>query len=624
MTSQIVAKLILGIVFGGLLAVWVSRNYRRPAETKLTLLEKIEGVALVFLLIAGMTTASLDELLRSVSLNDGKVNFQLAKPAARQSSGQEAQSVNTEKTENDSSNKESFFLGGFGPIKGMIGTMKRDYAYIKAHNPELAALLPDAPVLASAAAATVTRAFPAELAVAAPAPPPEAAAPLKLQKIKHHYTVTMGFEASFKTLFDCIAGSLEKTDDRRYLFNRVAPFRPLIGALYLNLIALEDFEGKDLSTEETRQKQQIQARLEEVVSKFNAGDAPSMQPIRAAFTEIKTFGEDYHGVSACADLNINTIQLPDDLKVASVSLRPYLATIYASLLYMDNQKLAAIRTLNADVDKFKTRFKRADVSAPEFWYLQRALFDVIFMVEDFFITETRSPPPDILEMHLNNLKFYAHLIERIDQRIPHTSLFGNHLAGTSGTLVDARFKNDPGFRYECPDKSLASSQDGYDGGTLTLRQAGTFSYLYYSVQSLFVQHALDHPDFNERYEKEAGHLAEVIANIDLHCTIEVLSHPEALVRQQRASFLYIYALYEERMSEAKRNISANHLAWLRDRLDLIDNAATLALQVLARNEATDEDKKDLSALKLESVQAELRYNLINLRNRNQARLARLQ
>ncbi|MET1415059.1 hypothetical protein ABVF61_22500 [Roseibium sp. HPY-6] len=630
LTSAIVSKLILGIVFGGLLAVWVAKNYRRPAESKLTLLEKIEGVALVFLLIAGMTTASLDELLRSVSLNDGKVNFQLAQPASRQSSGQEAQSVNTNKNDNgNGGNKESPFLGGFGPIKGMISTMKRDYVYIKAHNPGLADALaaheaesgfsatndirPPLPV-ATVAAVAIT---------ADPQPAPQPMDP-KLEAILNHSRMTQDFETSFKSFFACIAGSLDKTADRRYLFNQIAEFRPLIGALYLNLIELEKLVGDDLSQAEILKKQSIQDRIADVVTKFNNLHAGSVSSIAAAFTEIKTFGADYHGVSACSDLRIEDINLPVDLELASVSLRPYLATIYASLLYMDNQKLAAIRALNEDVDKFKKRFRGATVSDAEFWYLQRALFDVIFMVEDFFITETQSPPPDILEAHLKNLKFYSNLIRQIDRRIPHKEMYGNHVVGNSETLVESRFNRDPGFSFACPVEVSDKDALGYDGGFLSLRQAGTFSYLYYTIQSIYVQRALGHPDFNDLYGKDAGHLAEVIANIDLNCSIEVLDHPEIIVRQQRASFLHIYALYVEHLTEAKRNISTNHVAWLRDRLDLIDNAATLALEVLARNEATQQNRDELRNFKLDSVQAELRYNLRSLLRRNQNKINRIQ
>ncbi|WP_305985086.1 hypothetical protein [Roseibium sp. MMSF_3544] len=628
LTSAIVSKLILGIVFGGLLAVWVAKNYRRPAESKLTLLEKIEGVALVFLLIAGMTTASLDELLRSVSLNDGKVNFQLAQPASRQSSGQEAQSVNTNKNDNGG-NKESFFLGGFGPIKGMISTMKRDYGYIKAHNPGLADVLATHEAESGFSATNDIRPPLPVTTVAAvgigadPQPDPQPVDP-KLEAILNHGRMTQNFETSFKAFFECIAGSLERTADRRYLFNQIAEFRPLIGALYLNLIELEKLEGEDLSQADGLRKQEIQKRIADVVAEFNNLDANSVSAIASAFAEIKTFGADYHGVAVCSDLQIEDINLPDDLELASVSLRPYLATIYASLLYMDNQKLAAIRALNEDVEKFKKRFRGVTVSDAEFWYLQRALFDVIFMVEDFFITETQSPPPDILEAHLKNLKFYSNLIRQIDRRIPHEELYGNHVVGSSETLVETRFNRDPGFSFACPDDVADKDALGYDGGYLSLRQAGTFSYLYYTIQSIYVQRALSHPDFNDLFGKDAGHLAEVIANIDLNCSIEILDHPEIIVRQQRASFLHIYALYVEHLTEAKRNISTNHVAWLRDRLDLIDNAATLALEVLARNEATQQNRDELRNFKLDSVQAELRYNLRSLLRRNQSKMNRIQ
>ena len=57
-TSDIVANGLLGVIFGGLFAAWLSRTYRKPADEKLTFIQKIEAVTLLLLFVIGTTSVS--------------------------------------------------------------------------------------------------------------------------------------------------------------------------------------------------------------------------------------------------------------------------------------------------------------------------------------------------------------------------------------------------------------------------------------------------------------------------------------------------------------------------------------------------------------------------------------
>ena len=456
-TSDIVANGLLGVIFGGLFAAWLSRTYRKPADEKLTFIQKIEAVTLLLLFVIGTTSVSFEELIRSFRINDGGFAFQLpASKAHVSTSGQGANAVGPGQNENAKPVNQAF-LDGFGLIWLTPSRMVRDQEYIKTFRPKSTKNASEN----SKRSDEITR---------------------------QHRVITEEFETLFSPFVNCVAYSLIESGDRRYLFSQMSPIRPLIGAIYTNLIRIDDLKQKNGNEDDINAARK---RLSIVISELN-GDRIN----RNVTMPIRNYAS-YFGIKNCD--GVKRFSIPLEIENSSISALPYLATIYASLLYMDGQKQEAIDTINEYIIHLREHNGNFDVDMPEYWYLSRAMVNLFYMAEDFIQSEEKEIPLRIRNLYLDNLDEYFALIKKIDERIPFQQIFSDYKFGGSAghSLVEVKFRANPGFLKSCPNDEDSTFREL----PLSVKDYATFSYIYLTLQSLYTFRSLDRPDFDT-----VGHL----------------------------------------------------------------------------------------------------------------------
>jgi len=422
---------------------------------------------------------------------------------------------------------------------------------------------------------------------------------------RQHRVITEEFETLFSPFVNCVAYSLIESGDRRYLFSQMSPIRPLIGAIYTNLIRIDDLKQKNGNEDDINAARK---RLSIVISELN-GDRIN----RNVTMPIRNYAS-YFGIKNCD--GVKRFSIPLEIENSSISALPYLATIYASLLYMDGQKQEAIDTINEYIIHLREHNGNFDVDMPEYWYLSRAMVNLFYMAEDFIQSEEKELPLRIRNLYLDNLDEYFALIKKIDERIPFQQIFSDYKFGGSAghSLVEVKFRANPGFLKSCPNDEDSTFREL----PLSVKDYATFSYIYLTLQSLYTFRSLDRPDF-DTVAKKTTHLADAVVNIDLSCAIELDLAPRVAVRQQRALFLYIYALHQEKLTNIKQRIGSSYENWTRERLDMIEHSAELALEVLAEN-----DPSDLKEYSLDDEQDAIDRDLRNLLERTKARISLLQ
>ncbi|MEM8795647.1 MAG: MFS transporter [Pseudomonadota bacterium] len=599
LTSQLVSSGLLGVIFGGFLATWIMRTYRKPADEKLTFVQKIEGIIILLLFVLGTTTITLEELIRSFSVRGGEFGFQLAANPTF-STGQESlafKDANEASDESGNGATNARFMGGFGPIWLTKRAMSRDAYYLGSIRK---ALEKDATETSGGN------------------PPNQEIRDARIEQLDAslalHKEVSDNFESSFNTLVNCVGLTAQTTKDQRYIFSLIEPLRPLIGALYVNL--------QNLDGQHDRKTVEAIRRINLIFKQFNETNSG----VRAVADDIQTQAQ-LLGLQECEEIRVDGLYLPIRER-ASAILRPYLANIYASLLYMDGQKVQAFEVLHDAVQRIQESdgYKRAITDPhfgpmyhPEFWYLQRAMFNLIFMAEDFFETRNPSPPPRILELYLHHLLKYQEYLSEIDTDEIFASIFDNYRfdRNSNTTLVDTRFSIDPRFQKDCP------QTDYFDPYPLTASDYATFAYLQLSIRAYYIIRSLDDNDFIDHHSKKTGHMANTIANVDLHCAEALIGIPKEALRQQRANFLHIYALHQEALIAGKRKLGSEYVRWKMDRLELVENSVRLATENLTEN-SNSTSQRLLSDLKLMDEQRDIERKLKILLNRTERHISLIQ
>ena len=525
LTSDQFSKGLLGFVFGGLLATWAARTYNISADSKLSFIQKLEGGAILLIFVLGTTTISLEDFIRGFQIDGGKINFQLAAALSSNEgkSGDEAIALESGKPNNGNNSQNSsldgLFLDGFRLIKATSGAMARDLVYIKEFSNSNETS----------------------------------------DQQNRHDKIKDKYKEKIAPLINCIYSLLEFTGDRRHFYSEIAPLRAPLGAVYLNLLQLDKFDPK---------------KLKSANSSFDlAAQALSRDLIRFAASLPKE--------NLCKGLKWESIGLPV-IKAAAVELRPYIATIYSSLLYMDGQREQAIYILNDAIklisEKTPAGAPSIRRSMPEFWYTMRATFNFIYMVEDYIEQEGQKTPIRIRELYLSRLQKYSEYLRRIDGKIPDLSIFGYYkIDNIDGrTLSGIGFSRDPGFKQRCPEANEFQKP-------VSMITATVYSYIFIHTQAFFVYRAIEHPDFGKKYAKLSGDIVENIVNVDLNCAAEIGLVSRSALLLQRAEYLYIYARYQLKLAELKRKIGPEYESWMRAKLVLAQNSSNLALEITEKS-----------------------------------------
>ncbi|MGI9412277.1 MAG: hypothetical protein ACR2PM_01310 [Hyphomicrobiales bacterium] len=582
-TSDLFASGLLGVIFGGILSTWLARMVRLGTDEQPSFLQKIEGAALLLLFILGTTSVSLKELIHSFSISTGVVSFQLQATATgnQKDAGPGGSAKfpftkpsNRRKGEDASPGSES--AAGFAVLLRLHNMIRADLNYLNTYR--------SGPDVNGKQIGEVK----AELTAAAD-----------------------WFEHRLSPITKCMSQIVKSTNDHNYVGHHLSALRPSVREFFIVSRRADKLGDDELF--------KLTAKRLDAALKTTAGEILShARRLRTWSVGVLTTGK--VTPSLCTELeklagNPNGPMMADGAFVpprsSKISERPYFALLYAALLDIDSQYVAAI----SELDDFAQVMKDAqDVQSIDFWFRLRVR-GVLNSFFESYVDRQSQTSVVVLDRYLESLSLYIDQIKMVDAvKSQFTDYFPQYqIDDVEGrTLQSVYFTRDPGFVHDCSgikDKPKSTVDALMNLGFLT-------------TQALFALRALDHPRFETRYAQRVTEIIEKLSNTDLSCMSEFLGADET--RFQRAEFLKTYALFKLKLIELKLQIGSDYPAWAKQRLSLAIGAMKLALASIdsqLHREAANGGKTKTLSKKLETSKlTELGGELVQLIRRTQLRL----
>lgn len=528
-TSQAFAQSILGGVFGALLAVWAVRIYHAKPNQTLTLSQKVEGAALVFLFVIGTTSVSVDELVRSTSIEAGPVRLKLATSSATGiGSSEQTQKLSIYLAKTPDGNGKSHDADnptgemGFTTIAALDRFMRRDAHYIESSLEDV---------------------------------PGEESARRHAQEI---LSAAKNYEDKLRSLTSCIRFLMTTTADNEYFRNQIIALKPRLRELHVLSLALRS-SADDAQRNQFRERSRKTADMlvEDLLSLRDQIEfhVDQLNPGYLAISNRLSRLRDYDPAnSGC--LGGFPRYTSEELLGLESEKRPYVAMLYASILQLDRQELSAIEALEDWLTTFGTEVGAGDDAIVRQWMHIRVYSTQYWLFETLFRRE-QSQPQVIVDRHMELIARYIRALEqlKIVENNYDDIFFRNRLR-----IRERNFENDPDENGSCP--------EGIEDFEVQLNLA------LLSARTIFVRRSLEHARFGELYLPRAKELIEKIVDANFGCAKKV--HPDEYVEILRAENLRVYALFTVAQIAARRPIGAFHNDWAARELRSAQNALLLA------------------------------------------------
>lgn len=530
----------IGIIFGGVLGAFSIFIYHLPAGTSLTYFHKFLGVALLLFFMIGATSITLEEVLRSFSYGENGVAFQLSSDniggenSALNNIRAVYPNVKSPGSESGQTGKvgEAGLSGGFNTLRFLPYLIDADVRYFEQYGK-----------MESPSGVERT---PAQEKIS------ETLKQKRADKLQILSDIAKSYRENIFELFSCLAGIVKETGDIKYVNENLATLKPAIRVLYVK------------SRREPEKNSVDNPAALAVMEKFRKKVTLDLAKVRDEIVN--------HGDALKSGLCANVPAVVSVPKVRpGIKKRPYLALFYASLLNIDGQELEAIAVLE---DFLKNLEKSESPKRMAFWYEQRARGTLNGLYESYVEKNQARTPLVVLSSYLSSLDAYINLINQLEvvkeSQVKFFPLY-NFQKVTGRRLSTLRFYQDPGFAFKC--KNPGGSKNSKEAFNDILMNSALIS-----TQAVFAWRSLEHPKFNSIYVKHVADITERIANTDLSCMRGVYGKNKT--REQRAEFLNVYAMFQLKLINLRKNYGKGYQDWATNKAILALEASKLARQVL--------------------------------------------
>lgn len=593
-TSRETVSISLGIVFGGLFALWLRRIYKKepavdPETGKLqesfTLTEKLEGGLLLILFVLGTTTYTIKDLISGVQIDSPIVKFQLENAQTAQAvnlSGQRnSGAVQIQLPEswqgNPNQNLKPALL-----LKYLHSHVQRDTAYFEMHNKPFA-----------------KRKKTCENKE-------EGYEDLDCERLKpkfeeHDQIISRQtkseahIEELFTGYFDCLNFYMEITQDEVYSDTVFASLLPKFRQLYWMSAAFNSDER--VRSEETAAYNELIQKSSLVFVEGIVNSAASVATLAdiAKGKSVPIFDdmnleEADSGVQSCRSVKAiaqgSSSQDPDedktfvDINLAFLSPeQPYFALIYAFMLAHVKDYETAIITLDewsrsyiGDADTQAS----LDVNDIKFWYLLRVRSIQILLYKDWKTGSSRSArlgsaqmSPVAFNEYINILESIVAMLRKVPAVKQREEMFPRmRYDGVAGRTLEAvGFLRQP-KHDQCGVGYSDADQEGFLKRLLASVYFANVHYL-----GLF---GMEHPEYkNTKFVEINEHLAELV-NTDLSCLV----YAEEDSAVFRSEVFRAYGLARVKEIHLRDEFAHVRPDWLLQKLELSVSAFRMSKKII--------------------------------------------
>ena len=575
-------QMLLGIVFGAILAGWMIGLYhqsqrnrtRRSAKTKtstalpndanlMSTYQKIQGITLLILLVLGTTSITIEELVRSVKIGSDGVSLQLA--------SNQADAKNTAAGATQSKNVLQPPPPPQSPST-VISAAKLEAQW------GMTALL-TLPTLASRDWRYLTKDFQNRFQGKLP--------PAELSSL-----FSDSYNEYITPIARCLNSLVTVTGDDIYLRKMIGDIKPFVRELFVQSFSLR---GNKDDTEFNKIVSETKLKIAEQLYEIDDLTSNQARRLEKGVAMLDTVAEDIRRGEKrrlnCTENPVFKNKLEIDKYVADIAPsdfaeRPYLAIVYAAILQLENQELAAVDALNewSRVNAYwydeKPKSEFEDIK--KYWFDLRIQNSVFTVFETLF---RRSPnqPQIIREKQMLVIDNYIDLLqERADLEPAYSAVFLNPRLD----LIKTNFSKD------IPPSGVCKfDQADFDliGRVYTLLNA----------KLIYARRAIDHPEFAERFLPKAKGYVEEVVDADISCLLPFSGGQKGLEIIRAESFL-VYARYMMAQALARKDIGSTYRAVTVADLTSAQNALDVAIAAIDKIAVTEADE-DVDVVRLSNI-----------------------
>ncbi|MCO5162981.1 MAG: hypothetical protein M9939_17735 [Mesorhizobium sp.] len=566
LTSRALAQIVLGIVFGGLLAAWMFRVYRRRDEQTFSLPEKVGGLILLVVFVVGTTSITFDELIRSVSYGKDGVALQFAQASAGSAASVvETGLVPSPKSQEESDRPNVGASWGMQALSNLESFMLRDLQVMRDH-------------------------------------PASRPLPFRSRYDDLERSITEAaddYGRGLAPIAVCLGTIISSVGDDHFLRELLRNLKVPVRELHLLAIAGEASSHPEITGIEA----DLLATLNELIGDLRT-HTRRIQPGLSMLANSAAA----NGLVDERKLVCDFPQLTD-IKIGPAGLekRPYLAVLYAALLELENQELAAVEVLDDWLNA------NGQTVAP--WYRVRILLTQYTIMESLFRREPNQPDV-VIEEHLAIIE---ELIAAIHSIPGFAEAYRVAFADKKHQLIAAGFSGDIALDKEC--KFLPQEGDLSD----SLRNQLSFAYVVYNAKAIFVRRAIQSSQYGGVHYAKAKEFVEDVVQANIGC-LPLIVPAESVQARVRAETLVVYARYRMAQAGLRRPIGSDHQAKVAADVNMAQSALRLAKSIVAKYAEDHTQPTPVKRMSLISQRNEARRVLSTierLMTQNQAYLDRI-
>ncbi|MEQ1950067.1 hypothetical protein [Mesorhizobium sp. CN2-181] len=429
------------------------------------------------------------------------------------------------------------------------------------------------------------------------------------------------YDRNLGTLAACLQSTVSVSGDETYVRGLLRRVKPLLQELHQ--ISLKKRTVRDSATEAAylQVRDDIQKEVDGLrkdVALHVARLQPGLMALRSAAA----------GVGRVDPRMLNCSAPPEDKGAEPVfaqdlEQRPYIAMLYAALLQIDDQELAAIDVLDdwlrvndarlrsdsAGASGLGTFRNRAEAEIVEPWYRIRVYATEYWLFETLFRREPNQPSI-IRDAYIKLIERYIEILESTDTvREKYARIFDS----SSYNLVEDSFQNDKQPSTHCP-------SDITDNDV-------RISTALLNAKVMFVRNVIRDGRFIENYLPRAKEYAEEAVNADPVCLNKAVSGAEG-VATIRADNLQVYAEFRMALAAARRPVVQRYKELSEADISMAQNALILARSIVDRygnpDVASDTSIKRVSQSQASNRSRQIWDELTSLIRSNQIYLDQLQ
>lgn len=532
LTSREAARSILGLIFGVLLAAWIISLLRSREKEAFSLSQRAAGVALACLFVLGTTSISVEDLLRGVKIGSGGVGFDLPSPSNAQTKGSDfVATIGSPPVQSEGADPVDR-RWGMETLTNLHASIERD-ARIEFDE---ASLQTDAPCN-DVENAPITSPYTSERT---------------LRRV-----AAIGYRCKFSPIAACLSAVVAATRDESYLLSALAELRPPIRELHLSSLAQRATKVV-LDTESTDRR--IRDRLDYLsglLREHTGSISPGLEVVYGKQSDLVL-----NKIGQCKNMPANFTEYR--IRQIGFEDRPYLTILYAALLQLGNQELAAVDA----IDDWMKVNSPARGSA----YYFRARLSQFQILERFF----RRVPDQNDTVVERFVAISDDLMDSIRMMTGVKDSYKKMFNENKYVLIASEF----------------GSLHPVDAGAcnVTNQDQLALGFTLYNVQVISSRRAMQHTRFEDKYYRAVTDIITQAVEADPSCLYRLFGRVNGAVTQ--AETLVVYARFKAKVATSRKPLGPRYDELVASDLEGAQSVLEMARNIVEKERALEQSARN--------------------------------